>query len=398
MIEQPDILAERFAALRNPIDDSDWLDVRRRARTVRRWLAVPLAAALAVIVVGSAFALYGRIVEFFDAEPAPERVVVHFGQMSARAKIDFGPRVEAREARKITEATIGGKRRSLYVAPVEDGGFCWMWEGSSGGCERTKLNTLDAPLSASWLESPKGGAARLSGVVLDPDVARVLVETDDSERSEVEVVWVSPPIDAGFFIHEARTENRPIVALIGLDDDGRELHRQAFPRTDPRWEPGPDGLPRIADRTHKRTLFDFRDHRGQPWKLVVAPAPGDRLCWAYDRGGGCTSPKFPASIGGMSIQPGESMNLCCAVAEGVATVELLYEDGERTELKPVDGFLLYVIPPEHYPRGHRLETLVWRDADGREVDRRTFKTDQAGLYPCKKSEEKKLGYGVSVCP
>lgn len=396
MIEQPDILAERFAALRNPIDDSDWLEVRRRARDGRRWLAVPLAAALAAILVGSALALYGRIVDFFDAEPAPERVVVHFGQQDARGKIGLGQRVNAGEARKITEATIRGKRSSLFVAPTPDGGFCWLWERSAGSCARTKLNTLDEPVSAISLESPKGGAAQLSGVVLDPAVARVVVEADDGARSEVEVVWVSSPIDAGFFVYEAR--DRPIVTLIGLDEDGRELHRQAFPRTDPRWEPGPDGLPRIADRTKKRTLFDFRDHRGQAWKLVVAPAPGDRLCWAYNGGAGCTSPKFPPIIGGMSIQPGGSMNICCAVAEGVATVELLYEDGERTELKPVDGFLLYIIPPEHYPRGHRLETLVWRDAAGGEVARRTFKTDQAGLYPCEKSEELKLGYGVSMCP
>lgn len=400
MSEHPDLLSERFAALADRRDDSDWHDVTRRARggLRSRWLALPLAAALAVILVGSALGLYGQLVDFFSAEPAPERVVVHFGQMTARAKIFMGPRVDAEKARKVTEATIGGKRRSLYVAPAANGGFCWMWEGNAGSCGRTELAS-ERSVSAVSLESPsRRGAARISGHVLDPAVLRLEAELADGDRAEVSVVWVSAPIDAGFFIHEAPSDRNPIVALVGLDEDGRELYRQEMPRTDPRWEPGPDGLPRIADRTKKRTLFDFRDHRGQGWTLVVAPAPGEKTCWAYSRGAGCTSPKHPAIIGGMSPQSGASVNLCCAVAEGVTTVELRYQDGTRKTLHPVDGFLLYVIPPEHYRLGHRLEQLVWRDAAGKEVAQRTFKPDQAGIYPCEPSEERDLGYGQKVCP
>src|SRR5688572_16433619 len=98
MIEQPDLLAERFTALINPFDDSDWLDVRQRARRApRRWLLLPIAAAVAVIVVGSAFALYRQLVDFVSAEPAPDRVVVQFGQMDARGSIGFGPRIKAGE-------------------------------------------------------------------------------------------------------------------------------------------------------------------------------------------------------------------------------------------------------------------------------------------------------------
>jgi hypothetical protein len=50
-----DALAERFAALSDLRDDSDWLDVRRRARRRVR-LAVPVAAAAAAVVAASAFA------------------------------------------------------------------------------------------------------------------------------------------------------------------------------------------------------------------------------------------------------------------------------------------------------------------------------------------------------
>jgi hypothetical protein len=399
MTEQPDLLSERFSALADPLDDSDWSDVTRRAQVGlrRTWLALPLAAALAAILVGSALGLYGQVVDFFSAEPAPERVVVHFGQMTARAKIALGPRVDAENARKVMDTTIRGDRRSLYVAPTPDGGFCWVWEKMAGSCGHT-LGSSD-PVNAVSLESPgHDGAARILGHILNPAIVRLDVELAEGERTEVPIVWVSAPIDAGFFIHEAPSEQNPIVAFVGLDKDGRELYRRDMPKTDPRWEPGPDGLPRIADRTKRRTLFDFRDHRGQPWTLVVAPAPEEKTCWAYSRGAGCVSPKFPAIIGGMSVQSGESVNLCCAVADGVATVELRYEDGARKELTPVDGFLLYIIPPEHYPLGHRLERLVWRDERGNEVAQRMFKAEQAGIYPCEKSDELDLGYGQKVCP
>jgi hypothetical protein len=92
MTEQPDLLAERFAALTNTLDDSDWVDVRRRARPVpKRALLIPVAAALAVVIAGSAFAVYREMVDFFSAAPAPERIQrdfdflrEHTGEASAK--------------------------------------------------------------------------------------------------------------------------------------------------------------------------------------------------------------------------------------------------------------------------------------------------------------------------
>ena len=406
MIEQTDVLAVQFAAVVHPAEDPDWLDVRRRARVPgnRRWLLLPLAAAIAAIAVGSAVGLYQELVDFFSAEPAPERVVVEFGQLGVRSTIHVGgPDVEAGAARKITEATFRGRRHALFVAPTEDGGFCWMWEKLNGSCGRTAvMHSTSGKLSAGWLESPSGGPARVTGHVLGPEIVRLEVLYESGGRDDVRLVWVSAPIDAGFFLFETPQEHLRVghraKALVALDDEGHEVARQTFPFPDRRWDSAPDGLPRIADRAQKRTLFDFRDHDGQRWTLVTAPAPGERVCWAYNRGGSCVSPKFPPMIGGMSVQPGEAVNVCCAVASDVATVELRYEDGTRTKLEPVDGFLLYVIPPGHYPAGHRLAELAWLDADGRETAVRSFDTTQPDVYPCAKPEEKQLEYGVRICP
>ena len=54
-----DLLEARFAALSDPNDDSDWLDVRLRARRRSRRLALPAAAAAAAIVAAAALGAGG---------------------------------------------------------------------------------------------------------------------------------------------------------------------------------------------------------------------------------------------------------------------------------------------------------------------------------------------------
>lgn len=131
MIEQPDLLAERFAALTNPLDDSDWLDVRRRARAVsRRWLLIPLAAAIAAVAVGSAFALYRELVDFGSAEPAPERIQRDFDflrEHTAEASSTFGGPKYTTDgpAREVMRVNIDGEARPLWVVPTREGGFCY---------------------------------------------------------------------------------------------------------------------------------------------------------------------------------------------------------------------------------------------------------------------------------
>jgi hypothetical protein len=84
--------------------------------------------------------------------------------------------------------------------------------------------------------------------------------------------------------------------------------------------------------------------------------------------------------------------------ESVTKVELLFQDGDRIDVEPVDGFLLHALPSEHYPRGKRLEAIFSRDESGREVDRVTVMPESLGVYPCEPSEELKFDYGQSICP
>jgi hypothetical protein len=68
-----DLLAERFAAVADPRDDPDWLDVRRRARPTRARLTIPVAAAVAAVAVAGALAAGGGWI--FSS--SPRQVVAH---------------------------------------------------------------------------------------------------------------------------------------------------------------------------------------------------------------------------------------------------------------------------------------------------------------------------------
>jgi hypothetical protein len=230
MTEQPDPLAQRFAALTNLQNDSDWLDVRRRARTVsRRWLLIPLVATIAAIAVGSAFALYHELVDFGSAEPAPERVQVQFDYLRKRAaavREIGGPTVTPEgPAREVMRVQIDGETRPLWVVPTREGGFCYQLAFG------TSCTTPDpkSPIGFMGLATPDGnGSQWLAGSVSDEAVQEIELLYQDGESDRLPFVWVSPPIDAGFYAYDVpeRHEQPGHVAavIIGRDDGNSVAH------------------------------------------------------------------------------------------------------------------------------------------------------------------------------
>jgi hypothetical protein len=380
-----------------------WDEVLGRAFTHtdrRRLLAFEFAAVLAAVLIGAGGVFHRDVVDFFSADPAPEPIRIEFAKTGARADLVMGPGHATHEAREVARFPADGKERPLWVAPVENGGFCFRWH-TMGSCGRLPHQGT-APMLGLGGQEGSFGMNWIVGQVTDPRIHRLELEYADGERVELPFVWVSAPIDAGFTAfqvpEERQEKGRHAAAVTGYDAEGKLVERRELPvKSDPRWEAAADGLPRIADRSKKRTLFDFRDATGAQWTLVVAPAPEQKLCYAHNRGGGCVSPRFPATPPAV-IPGGKTIMVCCTVAEGVTKVELLFEDGRRIEVEPVDRFLLYELPSEQYRRGKRLEAIVSRNDSGQEVGRVDVKTDHPGVYPCKPSEELKFEYGQSICP
>jgi hypothetical protein len=427
-----DELADRFAAMPTPPDDGDWLDVRRRARRARRpRIAVGLLAATLVVAIATpALGLQRVVVDWFSAEPAPERVQVDFDQLGVGApREDWGPQVVPNSARKVMESDVGGQRRILWVAPTKKGGYCFLWTDFLGGCaadpnspipDRAGPNDVRPELlGVTSVSTGNRGIRIIVGghlhADLGDDLDRLTVEFADGTATQVPFVWVSAPIDAGFYIYEIPAEHRRVghqaTAVVARDGDGHVLARQTFELIRPedvmRNVRLPDGqtaeVPPNAVVERSRKLIDFDSQTGNRVALWLIPRDDGRYCYAYNRGGGC--PQGPLDLTMVAgLQGGSTVLFTGQVRPLVAAVELRYQDGQVERLTPVEverltpaeGFLLYEIPATHYPQGRRLKAAIALDANGRELDRHQFDTHMIGIYPCEKPID--VGKGVMACP
>lgn len=247
-LDSEQLLRERFSRVDFPVDDSDWGDVTRRADERNRGTRLLLLAAvmLAVVAIAApALGLTGKVVQLFEtSEPAPAPVVEDFAELDVGAPKGMATGVIAEQTRKVVDIPIGeGMRAVLWVAPTRAGGFCmttgWARAGSSarqlgGGCDRDRVLPFSVgfgapgPISRTW--RVLDGPVLYSGSVLVDDGRSVTFEFEDSERVNVQLVWVSDPIDAGFFVYsvpaEHRQEGHRPVAVTLEDRDGNVLARE----------------------------------------------------------------------------------------------------------------------------------------------------------------------------
>jgi hypothetical protein len=216
------LLADRITAIANPVDDSDWLDVRRRVRpsTRRRRGSFALAAVLCgtLVLAGAAFGLGYALFDLSLGDPAPERVQESFDLMDefrlmaarsigqeARADLQTGP------ARLVGRLRARNGRRVLFWAAPTKRGWCYSLQFISfrnpndafaqGGCGRGSFR-FD---SHSFV-----GGALFAG-----RVQRTVVTLEvfaGSERRRVQVT-------KGFYLFDTR-EGAP-VRIVGRDSKGR---------------------------------------------------------------------------------------------------------------------------------------------------------------------------------
>jgi hypothetical protein len=231
----------------------DWDDVLRRAgvrgspepapqRHPRRRGVVLLLAAIGVAVPAAALvaAVVTRTdVVFSHAKPAPNVVKKQFADLDVGAPPRFAQHVDAARAREVGTFDVRGRKVALWVAPTRRGGFCFTFERSFGGCRGRTPQDLAHPLDAFYGASVTRGHVSLlpdlGGTVLGGDVARLEVEYADGSRDDVPFVYVSRPIDAGFFRFSVPKEHlvlpARVVAVVARDKDGHVLARQEIELT-----------------------------------------------------------------------------------------------------------------------------------------------------------------------
>lgn len=141
-----DDLYERFAEV-GRAGVPDWGDVVGRASRRNRRRRVTVAAclvAVAALVVPTAVALRGSVVDFFASEPAPKPVVLDFASLDAGAPAGMETGVIADQTRAVLRKRLAnGRVLTVWVAPTKKGGFCALY-GHGGGCHprtRSRLST-----------------------------------------------------------------------------------------------------------------------------------------------------------------------------------------------------------------------------------------------------------------
>jgi hypothetical protein len=370
------LIQARFDRIANQVDDGDWGDVLARARRDRAhhsrrppWrIAIAAAAALlAATVTAVALGWPHTLVDFSKAPPAPQSVKDFFGGHDVAVPDGVTPWAKLGQAREIMTASFDAEHldfdhptlHTLYVAPREDGGFCYLWTGLGGSCadpeNRTQATTDPAarPLGLEELENDYVGF--VTGWVR-PDGRTLEARFADGTSVTIPVTWVSAPISAGFFAyvvpHAHLTRADALTSVAALDGAGNVVDKQPFAVTKPLDEDVmqtlPDGtrlsLPRRAQASRARELASFRTAKGGHAYLWVMPRTGGGVCFLYGTGagggGGCPSPYWAASLPAIDGNALDGVYFA-QVKPDVAAVELRYRNGDSERFTPTDGFVLH---------------------------------------------------------
>jgi hypothetical protein len=360
-----------FEALRlaNPVPEPDVRLRPSRRRFYRAAAATALLAAI-LLLVAPAFGVRLTELDFWEAEEGPPKIVQNFEQMDVGAPEGMATNVIPGQTRKVGTFRYRGNARDLWVAPTRHGGFCTLWEKSGGGCDKLGTVPLDAGF---WARSVPGDLSgrrgpippRLYDVVLghvNGDYAdSVEIRFADGRSVQPEVVWVSEPINAGFYAFEI-PEERVIASVAALDEDGDVVTEAPAGHRDF------DVPPRDALIEEKEAHTRIETAAGEA-VLWVAPTRYEGECaWVEIDGQvrqfmNCLPKGYRAEprAGFAFFRSGEAVFFVGEFDLRLSAVEFRSADGQTAVARPERGFLLHKLT-----EGKTVVELVFRNTDGKE--------------------------------
>jgi hypothetical protein len=230
-----DLLEQHFSLERNPNNDSDWLDVRRRAR--RPWRRAALVAAVAVaaaLLVAPAFGLGGRALDLIRGDPAPPEVQTYFAEsntlrermiaQAAAAGVDLHdrfPRTIPSEARGVIALETPDGPIYLWAAPTEDGRQCWIGP-IDGSCDPIEHLGPIQPEGPGWTER-RPSVLVFHVRVYDEAITRVQLELEGANE-------LSLPVVSGHALGTIpKQEHVRLRSVAGLNADGEVIAEWTAP-------------------------------------------------------------------------------------------------------------------------------------------------------------------------
>jgi hypothetical protein len=228
-----ELLEQHLAATANPLDDSDWLAVVRRARRPRRRVALVAAAvAAAALIAAPAFGVFDLI----TGPPAPPEVQKYFADSNALRTRLLAEEPEATRAIRERWPLVAGEARGvaaidsvdgsifLWAAPAENGGQCWLIQtdgdpqtgrpygaGSCDGGETTGIAT-----DTLWTDE-RPDVLILHARVYDDAITRVQVDLEGADP-------VFLTVASGHALGTV-PKHVQVDGYIGLDADGDAVAR-----------------------------------------------------------------------------------------------------------------------------------------------------------------------------
>jgi len=362
-----DLLHARFDQIRHEAE-GDWHDVVQRVNGRRRRRRLALVGAIgAVVALGAPTApgLRGPIVNFFQSEPAPRRLVLDFARMDAGAPPGLENHVLYGQTRKIFDRRLkNGQTLTLWVAPNKRGGFCRAWVGprmdGGFGCLWGRRLPIAPGYSVRGPISPGGvierGPVLVEGSVAIEKAEMIELQYEDGDADRQALTWVSEPISAAFFLFDVPEQHwskgHRFARLVVRDAEGRELHSEPFsfrgpPRLDPK-----TGAPSDALQEQARKLITVRTQTGVEAALWTAPAADGRTCqWlrlgASGFGGGCSAKGMYRPVLAVARAQGSGVVLLSGgpARPDVAEIEVQYEDRDGGVVPVIKGKWLYERSP-----------------------------------------------------
>lgn len=254
-----DALIARLAAA-NPVpnDGLHQLAERVGVRTSRvpmrrRWLMIALAtvAVLAAILVATpAWALVRDVLPFWNQPSAPSSVKVVFSHMNRGAPAGMSPQAVSGDSREIEQATIGGETKTLWVAPSTGRfDFCWIWGPNlAGTCSSSAqplgvvyttipphdpgqpAQTTNIPANSGYPEN--GVPLWVTGSAISSTVSDLVIRFSDGSSVRPHIVWVSAPINAGFFAYDIPADRQSsgdhATEVDAFDQNGKLISKQTI--------------------------------------------------------------------------------------------------------------------------------------------------------------------------
>jgi hypothetical protein len=222
-----DLLEQQFSPLRNPIDDSDWLDVRRRARRLRRRVVLVAGVAVAAaLLVAPAFGIGGRVFDLIQGPPAPPDIQTYFAtsdplrkrlfehaQAAGQQMHDRFSPVIASETRGVAAIETADGPIYLWVAPTEDGRQCWWVQPHVSSCDGIEHTRPIQPEGPGWtIERPSVLIFHVR--VYDEAITRVQLELEGADE-------ISLPVVSGHALGTIpKQDHVRLQSVIGRNADG----------------------------------------------------------------------------------------------------------------------------------------------------------------------------------